>query len=68
MNPCSWGSTPEEELAVEVGHVNCVHVYDINVAYSTEGQVLQQLTAKTTCTLSFPSSALGCPPQMIAGF
>ena len=37
---------PEEELAVEVGHVNGVHVDDVDVTESAECQVFQELTAQ----------------------
>lgn len=40
---------PEEELAIEIGNIDGVHVNDINVAYAAKRQVLQQLTAKATC-------------------
>ena len=39
-------SAPEEELAVEVGHINGVHINDVQVPKAAQGQVLQQLTAQ----------------------
>lgn len=36
---------PEEELAVEIGKVDGVQVYDVNVAESGEHEVLEQLAA-----------------------
>ena len=40
----------KEELAVEIGDVNGVHVNDINVAKARQSQVLQNLTTEATCT------------------
>ena len=36
----------EQELPVEVGQVNCVHVNHINVPEAHHGQVLEEFTAK----------------------
>lgn len=37
------GHAPEQELAVQVGHVDLVEVDDVDVAETGEGQVLQHL-------------------------
>lgn len=42
--------TPEQELAVEVGNINGVHVNDIYVPKALQGQVLQQLAAEAAST------------------
>ncbi len=39
-------NTPEQELAVEVGHVNGVHVDHIDLAKAAQRQVLEQLAAQ----------------------
>lgn len=38
----------EEELAVEVREIYSVQVYDVNLAESSEGEVLEQFTSDTT--------------------
>lgn len=38
----------EQELAIEVGEINGVHVYDVNVGESHVGTVFQELTAQAT--------------------
>lgn len=43
-------SASEQELAVEVGHVNLVEVDYVNVLDARESQVLEELTAKTAST------------------
>ena len=40
--------TPEEELAVQVRHIDRVQVYDLDLAKPRENQVLQQLAANAT--------------------
>ena len=39
----------EEELPVEVGHVDRVHVDHVDVLEAHQGQVLQELAAQTAC-------------------
>jgi hypothetical protein len=39
----------EKELSVEVAKVNGIQVYDVYFAKASEGQILQQLTANTSC-------------------
>jgi hypothetical protein len=40
--------TPEEELSVEVADINCVHIDNMNIFESKQGQILQNLTSKST--------------------
>lgn len=40
-------SLAEEELAVEVGNVDRVHVDDVNVAKTSEGEILQDLASQS---------------------
>jgi len=37
----------EEELAVEVGKINGIEIYDVNVAKTSGDQILQQLTSNS---------------------
>jgi hypothetical protein len=39
---------PEEELAIEVGDVNGVHVDNVDVAKAGEGKVLQEFASQAT--------------------
>ena len=39
-------AVPEEELPVQVGEVDGVHINDVNVAEAREGDVLEQLAAQ----------------------
>lgn len=41
---------PEEELSIEVRKIYGVQVHDVNLAESSEGEVLEQLTSDTTGT------------------
>ncbi len=45
--------SPEQELAVEVGHVDGVHVDDLNVDKAGECQVLEDLTSCREQTLTW---------------
>jgi len=40
-------SMSEEELAVEIGEIDSVKIYDVNVAESSSDQILQQLASNT---------------------
>jgi len=40
----------EEELAVEVGKINGIEIYDVNVAKTSGDQILQQLTSNSAST------------------
>ena len=40
---------PEQELAVEVGHVDGVHVNYVDLAKAAQCQVLKQLAAQAAC-------------------
>ena len=47
-----WGRRPygpEEELAIEVGYVDGVHIDDVQLLEAGEGQVLEELAAEPTC-------------------
>ena len=37
----------EEELAVEVANIDCVHIYDMNVLEAAQTEILQYLASKT---------------------
>lgn len=41
---------PKEKLAVEVGHVDGVHINDVNVAKASKSKILEELAAQATCT------------------
>lgn len=41
---------PEQELAIQIAEVNCVHVDHIDIFEARKSQILQDFTAKTTCT------------------
>ena len=40
--------SPEEELAVEIREINGVHVNHHNIPEAREGEILEELTAKTS--------------------
>jgi len=44
------GSIPEEELAIEVRHIDFVKINHMNVLEAAESQIFEQLTTKTTST------------------
>ena len=43
-------SLPEKEVPVKVGYVDCVHIDDIDVSKSRQGQVLQKLATEASGT------------------
>jgi len=45
-------SAPKQELSIEIGDIDGVHVDDIDVPYAAQSQILQQLTAQTTYSIS----------------
>ena len=47
---CLPACAPEKELSIQVRHIDCIHVNDVYVAETGQGQVFQELTAKTTST------------------
>ena len=51
-------STPEEKLAIQIRHINGVHVNHINILESRKGQVLQNLA--TQAASSNDEYLVGC--------
>ena len=41
-------SMSEEELAIEVGKINGIEIYDVNVAKTSGDQIFKQLASNTT--------------------
>lgn len=57
---------PEEELSVEIGDLDGVHVYDVNILEPRQGEVLEQFAAQTTGTNhQNPSQLPNLFPQLI---